>query len=390
MRVYEGVAQTLVDHGVDVIFGLMGDGNLKLIPHLTSQLGVRFVSSRHESAGVAMADGYARVTGRVGVCSVTQGPGLTNALTPLVSARKARTPLVLLAGDTPLGVPGLPQDADQEALYAGAGIPVQRFTAETGAADVAAAITAALALPGPIGVSMPTDLQDQELDAALSTGAPATASPGMAAMAGSTFGGAPPGGQLAGGRGPAARGAAAGDPRRPGAIQSGAREALIALADQTGALLTTSLPAKAWFAGHPWNIGVTGGFATPLAAELVRDADLVVAFGASVNPFTSKAGTLFRAPTKLVHVDVAPTAIGAYTPAHLGVMGDARATAQGILELLADEPAREGYRTAAVRDRQDTFDFADAHVDASREGAASDPRTACARLERLLPPTASS
>ena len=316
---------------------------------------------------------------------MTQGPGLTNALTPLVSARKARTPLVMLAGDTPLGVPGLPQDADQEALYAGAGIPVQRFTAETAAADVAAAITAALALPGPIGVSMPTDLQDQELDAALSTGAPATASPGMAAMAGSTLGGAPPGGQLQevadllrGAQRPVILGGR-------GAIQSGAREALIALADQTGALLTTSLPAKAWFAGHPWNIGVTGGFATPLAAELVRDADLVVAFGASVNPFTSKAGTLFRAPTKLVHVDVAPTAIGAYTPAHLGVMGDARATAQGLLELLADEPAREGYRTAAVRDRHDTFDFADAHVDASREGAL-DPRTVCARLERLLPP----
>lgn len=400
MKVYEAVARTLVDEGVDTVFGLMGDGNLKLIPHLTSDLGVRFLGARHEAAAVAMADGWARVTGRVAVCTVTQGPGLTNALTPLISARKARTPLVLLAGDTPLGVRGLPQDTDQDALFAAAGVPVQAFTAEGAAQAVAAALALAADRPGPVGVSMPTDLQDQDLPP--STGTAPAAATGPAGVARSTLGGRPPGGatpslggELDGVRAGLderrLREAAAllGAAQRPvvlagrGAIRSGARDALVALSDRSGALLTTSLPAKAWFAGHPWDLGVCGGFASPVTAELVRDADVVAVFGASVNSFTSKAGTLFRGTTRLVHVDADPAALGAYTPAAVGVVGDARAAAEQLLALL-DDAVRGGYRTAEVRARIDAYDRATAHADASGpEGL--DPRTVCAALDRLLP-----
>src|SRR5215510_2979998 len=124
MKVYEAVAKAMVAEGVRAVFGLMGDGNLKLLPYLITELDVPFYSSRHEAGCVAMAEGYARVSETVGVCTFTQGPGLTNALTALVSAQRARTPLVVLCGDTPTVVSGLPQDIEQRPILAAGGIAV--------------------------------------------------------------------------------------------------------------------------------------------------------------------------------------------------------------------------------------------------------------------------
>jgi len=93
------VADTLVAEGIDTVFGLMGNGNLELIADLVDRHGIRYISARHESATVAAADGYARAGERIGVATVTHGPGLTNALTALVTAHRASTPLLLIAGD---------------------------------------------------------------------------------------------------------------------------------------------------------------------------------------------------------------------------------------------------------------------------------------------------
>lgn len=379
MKAWEAVAAALVAEGVTEVFGVMGDGNLKLIPHITSTHGVRMVAARHESAALAMADGYARTSGRVGVCSVTQGPGLTNTLTALISARKAGTPLVLLTGDTPHGVPGLPQDCDQEALLAAAGVPVQPFSAASAEADVAAAFAAARGGPGPVALSMPTDVQDEEsaADEAVMTvaeTAPTTASvvaePDESSLAEAA--------------------ALLASAERPvvlagrGAIRAGAKEAAIALADEVGALLATTLPAKSWFDGHPWSVGICGGFATPLGADLIADADVVVVLGAGVNSFTNRAGALLHEPTKIVHVDVDPAAVGRYTPAAVSVVGDARVVATRLREMVAGSSPRDGFRTEEVAERLRTFDLGDAHDDEGVDGAL-DPRTVCAALEHLLP-----
>jgi thiamine pyrophosphate-dependent acetolactate synthase large subunit-like protein len=95
MRVYEAIGETLKKLEVRATFGLMGDGNLRFMTHLAEELGMPYYAARHEGGAVAMADGYARVTGQVGVCSVTQGPGVTNTLTALTEARKAGTPMLL-------------------------------------------------------------------------------------------------------------------------------------------------------------------------------------------------------------------------------------------------------------------------------------------------------
>src|SRR5918912_4498295 len=99
MQVSEAIGQALADRGVEVFFGLVGSGNFAVTNALHSD-GATFYSSRHEGGAIMMADGYARACGKVGVCSVHQGPGFTNTLTGLTEAAKSRTPLLMLAGDT--------------------------------------------------------------------------------------------------------------------------------------------------------------------------------------------------------------------------------------------------------------------------------------------------
>ena len=96
---------------------------------------------------------------------------------------------------------------------------------------------------------------------------------------------------------------------------AGAREALEALAQQTGALLATSAMAHGLFAGLPFALGIAGGFASPLAAELMADSDVVLAFGATLNQWTTRHGALIAPDAQLVQVDVDPAAIGAHRPA---------------------------------------------------------------------------
>src|SRR5216110_3345748 len=96
MLVAEFVGRTLAAHGVRHVFGLVGSGNF----HVTNALvaaGARFVPAAHEAGAATMADAYARVSGGLGVVSVHQGPGVTNALTVITEAAKSRTPVVVLA-----------------------------------------------------------------------------------------------------------------------------------------------------------------------------------------------------------------------------------------------------------------------------------------------------
>ena len=96
MDVSEAVGLSLAAHGVEVVFGVVGSGNF----HVTNALvagGARFVAAAHEGGAATMADAYARVSGRLGVLTVHQGPGVTNAMTGITEAAKSHTPLLVLA-----------------------------------------------------------------------------------------------------------------------------------------------------------------------------------------------------------------------------------------------------------------------------------------------------
>ena len=124
-RVAEAVGQALARAGADVVFGVMGSGNLSVTNALVDA-GVPFHAARHEGGAICMADGYARVSGRLAVCSVHQGPGLTNAITGLTEAAKSRTPLIVLAADTPAAALRSNFRIDQDALVESVGAVAER------------------------------------------------------------------------------------------------------------------------------------------------------------------------------------------------------------------------------------------------------------------------
>jgi thiamine pyrophosphate-dependent acetolactate synthase large subunit-like protein len=338
MLVSEAVGKALAHEGVRVVFGLLGSGNLT-VSNALRDAGAVFVAARHETGAVCMADGYARVSGEVGCASVHQGPGLTNAITGLTEAAKSRTPIVLLAADTPADALRSNFRIDQDALVTSVGAVAERVHgADTAVADAVRAVRRARVERRAVVLMLPLDVQ------AMETG-------------GATFVPAPP--QLAPPR-PAdatiARVAAAlADAHRPaiiagrGAVLADAGPALRRLGELTGALLATSAAANGLFTGDDYDLGIAGGFASPTATRLLREADLILAFGASLNAWTTRHGTLFPPETQVIQVDLDEENIGAHRRIDLGVVGDARLTAEGLIAAFEDRDGHPDPTAAAAR-----------------------------------------
>lgn len=371
-KVYQVFAAALAEHGVDTVFGLMGDANLHYIA-VYRDGGGRFVPVVHEGGAVGMADAYARVSGRLGVASVTHGPALTNTLTFLVEAARSRTPLLLLTGDTPeeplhfqrVDIPGF-------ATTAGAGFE-RVHNPSTVVRDLNRACQRAVAERRPVVLDLPYDLLTQDA-----------------------------GGQLAVRR-PVSTAAAAPDAdavdravrlltsaHRPivlagrGAVAAGARAELVGLADRVGAPLATTMLGKDYFAGEPANLGVFGGLSDRLAGTTIVRSDCVIAFGAGLNGWTTFEGGLTQGK-RIIHVDADPAALGAHTQVDAPVVGDARLVAAALNAALdnaghrADRTWRAGIE-AAVAARTPHADVGD--------GSGPDTvdiRSAMIRLDELLP-----
>ena len=159
MNAAEAVAETLSRLGAPHVFGLIGSGNFDVSNALVAR-GARFVAARHECAAVTMADAYARSTGKVGICTVHQGPGLTNSLTGLTEAAKARTPLLLLAADTAASAIRSNFRIDQDGLVASIGaVPERLYSPESAVADTVRAYTRAQVERRPVVLMMPLDIQ---------------------------------------------------------------------------------------------------------------------------------------------------------------------------------------------------------------------------------------
>ncbi|QYC40844.1 Sulfoacetaldehyde acetyltransferase [Nonomuraea coxensis DSM 45129] len=391
MIVAEAVGRALAARGVDVVFGVVGSGNF----HVTNALvaaGARFVAARHEGGAATMADAYARMSGRAGVLSVHQGPGLTNAVTGIAEAAKSRTPLVVLAGEATDRRSNF--HIDQDALVAAVGAVAMRVTSGEEAWErTEEAYRVAVEERRTVLLNLPLDVQSLPCPVG-PTGADARPAAGAEPAAGSA--GARPAGR------PAAGGAdgdlplaaevdalarlLAGASRPVFVAGRGARHArreLEALAGRAGALLATSAVARGLFRGSPWDLDVSGGFATPLAAELISGADLVVGWGCALNMWTTRHGSLVPAAGQVVQVDLDPAAIGVHLPVDLGVTGDVAAVATALTGLV---PASSGYRSAAVegRIRAEGRWRAVPYEDAGHDGRI-DPRTLTIGLDDLLP-----
>ena len=377
MLVAEAVGRALAGMGVDTVFGLMGSGNLA-VTNAMRDAGARCITARHETGAVCMADGYGRVSGRLAACSVHQGPGLTNAMTGLTEAAKSRTPLLVLAADMPGAAVRSNFRIDQVGLVEAVGATAERVHGPASAmADVARAVRRARVERRAVVLMLALDVQAAEVadDApAAATDGAALAPPRPAASAVDALADL-----LAGARRPAI---VAGR----GAVLAGAGPRLRALGEQTGALLATSAVANGLFAGDRYNLGIAGGFATPLAARLLGEADVVVAFGAGLNQWTTSHGRLLASDATVVQVDLDEEAIGAHRPVDLGIVGDAAATAEALAAALADRTAAgAGRRTPQLAEQIAAGRWRDEPYAASEAEGVLDPRALSIALDDLLP-----
>jgi thiamine pyrophosphate-dependent acetolactate synthase large subunit-like protein len=269
MTVADAVGRALAGAGIDAVFGVVGSGNFAVTNALVAA-GARYVAARHEGGAATMADAYARMSGRPAAVSVHQGCGLTNALTGITEAAKSRTPLVVVAAEATQ--PRSNFHVDQAALAQAVGaVPVRIDSPADAAGQAAAAVATALRERRVVLLNLPLDVQAREAGPgeflpSAAPSAPPVDDDGVRRLAG------------------ALRAA-----RRPvfvagrGSRGPGCRAALEDLAARSGALLATSAVAKGLFVGSPWSLDVSGGFASPQAAELITGADLVVGWGCALN-----------------------------------------------------------------------------------------------------------
>jgi acetolactate synthase I/II/III large subunit len=322
------IARQLADAGVRTLFGVMGDGNVDIIAGACAQGAVRYVAARHEQGAVSMAEGYARSTGRIGVATVTYGPGVGNTVTAMTSAARHGAAILLVSGHR-TSRHGPPQFHDPDTMLGPTGVEVVRVD---GAADLSGCVARALALVtrtgGPVALSVADVLLEGSADPA--TDAPPVRDPAIAPE-----------------RAPLPEPDADAlhrmaqcltQARRPlilaGRGALGAAPAITALADRLGAALLTSLLGHGLFRDHPAALGISGGLAGAEGRHAGQTADVVLVLGASLTGWTCDGGQAFAA-AQILQVDSDPQAFGrAYMPVHDRLHGDAGPVAARLLELI--------------------------------------------------------
>jgi len=374
VTVAEAVGRTLAHLGAAQVFGVVGSGNFYATNALIDA-GVPFIATRHEMGATCMADAYSRATGRVSVVTLHQGCGLTNALTGIGEAAKCRTPVLVMTGDTPSYATTVNFFIDQDAAAEAVGARTWRIhRAATAIDDAWTAFMMCAVERRTVVFSMPLDLQEEMIDWDPSLVRPLperllpAASPDAIARLADAFEAA----------------------ERPVIVGGrGARDAVAPireLAERAGALLTTSAAGRGLFHDDPWHLDVMGGFSTDGAAALIKGADLVVSFGASLNRWTTRGGSLLTNAT-VIQVDDTAEALGHHQPADLGVVGDSALVADALsAELARRGAARTGYRTHETADRvAESLRWRDQPYDDAGDATHIDPRTLTTALDDLLP-----
>ncbi|GAB4356021.1 MAG: thiamine pyrophosphate-binding protein [Oricola sp.] len=315
---HQTIARSILDHGVDTLFGLMGDANLFMVDHYVRSCGGQFVPAAFEGSSVLMALAWSHISGKVGAATVTHGPALTNCVTALTEGARGHIPMVLLAGDTPVMHPQNLQNIDQREVVKVTGAGFEQLRAPQSAAhDVAHAFYRARVEKRPIMLNMPADFMWQEAapekvvfrtftaPAHVTEGDDLDEAVGMIASAKRPI-------VLAGG----------------GAVRS--RDTLIRLADRLEAPLATTLKAKGLFNGHPYNMDIFGTLSTPAAYDAIEKSDCVICFGTSLHYFTTDKGALMKGK-RVVQVNDTFAEVAKNFHPDAALVADAGLTAENII-----------------------------------------------------------
>lgn len=345
MKNYEAISRFLAhERSGKPLFGLMGDANLAYLGHFIEQTDGRYIGMSIEDAVVLAADGYARFSGEVGMATVTFGPAITNAITALTEAARARTPLVLLTGDTP-DVNEHYQRIDIAAVAALTGAAYERsYSGADAVKTIHKAVMRARARQQPVIVNIPYAQMNDEVDL---PELPDLSQPASVLGADSE-------------RVEDALGYLM-SARRPlvlagrGVISAGARDSVLRFARMIGAPVMTSLIAKDLFRGEPENLGIHGTLSNEVGVEYMGDADVVIAFGASLNNWQTDHYHLMEGK-KVIQVDSCAEALGKYGPVDVAIQADVAAAVDALagtlLEADPDADSRPAPKyVAALKDR---------------------------------------
>jgi thiamine pyrophosphate-dependent acetolactate synthase large subunit-like protein len=340
----EWVVEVLRAEGVRHVFGLPGVHNLAIYDALLRQHDIAHILSRHEQGSGFMADGYARASGRPGVVVVTTGPGATNVLTPLVESFAGSQPILVLMSDIPAALIGkglgalheVPNQIDcfkpvcrwAETIYEGRGIP---------AAVERAFHLFRTARPGPIALSLPTDLlvaKSEGRREKFEDGPPAC-DPRLIEDAARRLRAARRPLIVAGG----------------GVIAAGASTELVTLARRLGAPVITSVMGRgALPETDPLWLGVLPNYRSTQAA--LESADVILSVGCRFAHRSTKGLLLkldFKPEQALIHIDIDPSVIGLMHPPAVGIVGDARDGLRGLVAALGKTGATAEWEAAWIR-----------------------------------------
>jgi len=374
-RVYDVLARVFRQEGVDTCFALLGDANMSFATRLAED-GCRMIYVRHEHCAVAAAMAFARKCGDVGVATVTCGPGLTQLMTALPAAVRARLPLVVFAGEAPLKSGWYNQAIDQAPFVTATGAAYHSLhLPERMPVAVRDAFLQARRERRPVVIGVPFDLQARAW-----AGADALPEPSRAIMP--VVSPVPPN--------PAdvARAAAMVDKARHvvvmagmGAVEAGAGPACRALADRCDGLLATTLPARGLFHDDPFSLGIAGGFTPDETRRGFAEADLVIAVGCSLAHHNSDGGKLWP-NAQVLQIDLDPLAVSqGRIAAQAHIRSDARLGAEALTSAVAERVA--DWRSPALAAQLAGSPFEGPYGETG--DGLHDPGAVVAELDRALP-----
>ena len=332
----EIVCESLLREGVDVVFGYPGGAILPFYDALWSYPQLRHILVRHEQAAAHAADGYSRVTGKVGVCVATSGPGATNLVTGIMGAKADSVPMVAITGQ--VARTSLGSEAFQECdICSIAASTTKKTYMVMSAADLADTVREAFYIaqegrPGPVLIDIPRDVQLELAEAEFpEVTAPETPEVSEEAME-----------RLK----EAAR--LINEAERPliisghGVMTSGATKELLSLAERSGIpVITTLLGLGSFPGGHPLSMGMLGMHGMYWSNLSVDQADLIVGVGMRFDDRVTGKVDTFAPHARIIHMDIDATQIGRNVPVEVPVVGDAKALLHQLAPMVTNTPRPE-------------------------------------------------
>jgi len=325
----QAIVQALLDEGVETVFGYPGGAVLPLYDVLYDS-ELKHILVRHEQCAAHAADGYARASGKVGVCMATSGPGATNLVTGIATAYIDSSPIIAIIGQVATQFIG--NDAFQEVDMLGITMPIIKHSFRpTNPNDIPQIIKSSFKIaktgrPGPVVIDLPKDIQEAELDEYIDKpfklpGYKPTLKghPLQIKKAAEAILNAKRPVILAGG----------------GVIISGASKELKELANTIKAPVTTTLLGKGSFPeDHPYSLGMLGMHGRKVANLTVHECDCLIAIGCRFSDRTTGNIAKFAPNAKIIHIDIDPAEIGKNIEVDIPIVGDAKKVLQDILKIL--------------------------------------------------------